>query len=156
LSDVDFIVASGAGGWSTELNIDEDGSFTGSYHDSEMGLTGDSYPNGTEYTCSFSGQFSEPEKISDHVYRFNLKKLEHDEAEQEYIDDGTKYITADAYGIEDAKTIELYLPGADASDLPNGFTDWMKGVCSDDEYKPTLKIYGLYNIEEETGFAGRK
>ena len=39
--------SSGAGGWSTELKVADDGTFTGAYHDSEMELTGENYPNGT-------------------------------------------------------------------------------------------------------------
>lgn len=47
LSHNDFSFSSGAGGWSTDFEIEQDGSFSGSYHDSEFGSTGDGYPGGT-------------------------------------------------------------------------------------------------------------
>lgn len=49
-----FHFSSGAGGWLTEIVISEDGSFTGHFHDSDMG---DAYPEGTRYECSFTGVF---------------------------------------------------------------------------------------------------
>ena len=52
-----FVFSSGAGGWFTELELQPDGSFTGSYHDSEMGEFAEDYPNGTVYVCEFSGRF---------------------------------------------------------------------------------------------------
>ena len=44
-----FIFASGAGAWGSSLSLWPDGTFTGSYHDSEMGENGEDYPNGTVY-----------------------------------------------------------------------------------------------------------
>ena len=43
----DYTFASGAGAWATSLELYEDGSFAGDYHDSDMGDSGDGYPNGT-------------------------------------------------------------------------------------------------------------
>ena len=34
---VEFLFMSGAGAWSTQLSLNRDGSFTGVFHDSEMG-----------------------------------------------------------------------------------------------------------------------
>ena len=44
-----FYFLSGAGAWSTELVVSPDGSFTGYYHDTDMGDSGAGYPNGTRY-----------------------------------------------------------------------------------------------------------
>ena len=55
----EWSLLSGASAWSTELYLQSDGSFSGYYHDSDMGATGDAYPNGTLYESSFSGSFSE-------------------------------------------------------------------------------------------------
>ncbi len=37
LAKYSFVFCSGAGGWSTDFEIEKDGSFKGAYHDSEMG-----------------------------------------------------------------------------------------------------------------------
>ena len=51
---INMTFASGAGGWSTELTLNPDGSFNGNYHDSEMGDTGEDYPNGSMYIASIT------------------------------------------------------------------------------------------------------
>lgn len=53
--------SSGAGAWGTYFYLEKDGTFTGRFHDSEMGETGDGYPNGTVYISEFSGKFSAPQ-----------------------------------------------------------------------------------------------
>lgn len=44
-----FEFSSGAGAWSEEFTIEKDGYFTGKYHDSDMGSTGEGYEKGTRY-----------------------------------------------------------------------------------------------------------
>ena len=58
LDGTTFYFLSGAGAWSTELVFSSDGSFTGYYHDTDMGDCGMGYPNGTRYECDFSGTFA--------------------------------------------------------------------------------------------------
>ena len=50
---VELVFSSGAGAWGTVLELAPDGAFTGSFHDTNMGETGEGYPNGTVYLCSF-------------------------------------------------------------------------------------------------------
>ena len=47
LSKYSYYFSSGAGGWGEEFVIERDGYFKGSFHDSDMGDTGEGYPNGT-------------------------------------------------------------------------------------------------------------
>ena len=60
-----FTFSSGVGGWSNELTIGKDGSFTGNYHDSEMGETGEGYPDGSLYGCAYHGQLTDPEQVDE-------------------------------------------------------------------------------------------
>ncbi len=70
-----FTFASGAGAWATSLKLSEDGSFVGGYHDSDMGDSGDGYPNGTIYVCGFSGKFSDPEPTEyQNIYSMKLQE----------------------------------------------------------------------------------
>ena len=55
---MEWSFCSGAGAWSTDLQIRPDGTFTGQFHDSEMGESAEAYPDGTVYICEFSGRFS--------------------------------------------------------------------------------------------------
>lgn len=44
---LEFLFASGAGAWGTILTIEDDGSFSGQYSDSDIGSNAAEYPHGT-------------------------------------------------------------------------------------------------------------
>ena len=108
LAKYSFEFCSGAGGWSTDFEIEKDGSFKGSYHDSDMGDTGDDYENGTMYLCGFSGKFTDLTKINDYTYQMKMENLTYDETPgKEEIADGVKYIYTDVYGLEGTDTFKV-------------------------------------------------
>lgn len=155
-----FCFSSGAGGWSTELSVEADGSFTGLHHDSDMGDTGEGYPNGTVYICHFQGKFSQPVKVDDFTYSMRLESMEQEEtAEEEIIEDGIRYVGSYPYGLDDADEILIYLPGSQQQDLPEGFVNWTWAFDpwdTEDELSRNgegkLTQYGLYNVSGEQGF----
>lgn len=103
LKNIQFVFSSGAGGWSTLLDIRPDGSFEGEYFDSDMGSTGEGYPNGTVYLCDFKGQFTEPEKIDEHTYAVKIASMEYkQEAGTREIKDSILYEYTDVYGLDGA------------------------------------------------------
>lgn len=116
-----LLLASGAGGWSTELTVAEDGTFSGVYHDSDMGVTGEDFPNGTVYTCAFSGKLGSPRQVSEHTYSVAVEAQEREEAPAVSYADGVRYIAAESYGLEGAETLLLCLPGAAEAELPEDF-----------------------------------
>ena len=153
LENLEFYFASGAGGWRTFLTIKPDGSFFGSYSDSEMGSVGEEYPNGTYYLSEFEGQFSEPVKVNEYTYSMNLMKLEYAKpCDTEEIIDGVLYKYCEAYGIAGTEEVLLYLPGTSTSDLPEEYLNWVRNHMDDPE-SDTLPFYGLYNVTEQNGFS---
>ena len=54
---MDLEFSSGVGGWGTSLTLERDGTFSGQFHDSDMGAIGEDYPNGTVYLCHFPDGF---------------------------------------------------------------------------------------------------
>ena len=165
LAKYSFEFSSGAGGWSTDFEIEKDGSFKGSYHDSEMGSTGDGYENGTMYICAFSGEFTELTKINDHTYQMKMKNLTCDGTpETEEIIDGIKYISvSEVYGLEGTDTFKVYLPGTPVSDLSEDVYFWVQWANEDngEGTQDTLKIpiivneemgYGIYSVERLTPY----
>jgi len=134
----EFIFTSGAGAWGTELTIGSDGSFTGSFHDSNMGETGADHPNGTTYYCSFSGKFSTPTQVNQYVYKMNLSEFSTADVEGNgYIENGIKYIAGTPYGMDGSEEYYLYLPGIPAAMMPEDCYTWVKrleggdqGVCN--------------------------
>lgn len=149
----EFYFSSGAGGWGTELFLEDDGTFWGIHHDSDMGQTGEGYPNGTQYISRFNGKFTEPVQISEYVYSTSIEFIEIEREGEEYIEDRIKYIVCEPYGLDNADEILIYLYGIPFSELPEGFLSWIPGneIVGD-----TLQSYGIYNVNEETAFTGKK
>lgn len=154
--NLQFIFSSGAGGWATYLNIHEDGSFVGEYFDSDMGDTGEDYPNGIMYRCDFDGQFTQPVKVNEYTYSMTVQEINYEkEPGGEEIIDGTKYIYSDPYGLYGAEDILIYLPGAPWDELPEDFKSWTGsyGYTLSEGDDSTLPFLGLYNEAEQLGFA---
>lgn len=152
LSGYSFNFSSGAGAWGTGLEINADGSFTGGYHDSNMGDTGAGYPNGSTAVCNFNGQFTQLKKVNEYTYSMKLERLEYDNAAGiEEIIDGVKFIYSDAYGVEGGGEFLIYLPGAPVSELPEEFIWWVQYDISEASELPS---YALYNVAGQYGFYG--
>lgn len=149
LTTITFCFLSGAGGWSTEVKMKADGTFTGFYHDSDMGNSAKSFPNGTRYECHFYGQFSKVKKINDYEFSMRIKYL-HTKGKygEEKIIDGVRVITKNPYGFDNADKFILYLPGRNTADLPKPFLSWVE------ELGHFLSYFGLYNVGGEQGFSG--
>lgn len=154
LSTWSFVFSSGAGAWSTSLDINADGSFYGVFSDSDMGDIGKGYPNGTIYYCGFSGQFTEPVKINDYTYSMKILKMEYKQKEDtKEIKDGCRYIYTSAYGLDGADEIYIYTPDALVNKLPKEYMSWVYRTENDPS---NLDCYGLYNVVEQNGFTSGK
>ena len=148
-----FSFLSGVGGWSTEIEMAGDGSFTGYYHDWELGDIGDGYPNGSLYECYFSGKFAMTRKIDPYTYELRLAALRLDgDPGVERIVDGVRVESATAYGVEGGDVFMLYCPGRPTADLPEEFLEWIRMPNAWEEAPGALPFYGLYNTNECAGF----
>lgn len=157
LSDWEFYFASGAGGWCTVLYIDEDGSFRGNFHDSDMGSTGEGYPQGTIYYSDFSGQFTTPVKVDTYTYQFELESIEYENPlGTEKIIDETLYVYTDAYGLAESETFDLYLPGHPLKELPEEYLSWVGYYDLENTGETDLPFYGLYNEKPQNGFSSSR
>lgn len=156
LSGMVFYFSSGVGGWSTSVEIFPDGTFRGNYGDSDMGDIGESYPEGTRYTCLFQGALSSLTKTGDFEYSMKCESItqEGTEGEEMITTDGFRYITSSPYGFNDADEIMLYLPGKQVRQLPNMFLSWVSMPrCLSLQDNDKLPFYGLYNVEGQQGFS---
>ena len=148
----EFVFTSGAGGWETVLTINSDGTFTGEYKDSEMGDTGENYPNGTMYICNFKGKFTSPKQVDEYIYSMKLEYLEQEKNPgDEYYEEGTRYLVSEPYGFDHADEFLIYFPGIAIANLPDGFTNWLNAFLN----VQTTEIfphYGIYNVGGEEGF----
>ena len=146
--------SSGAGAWTTELLLQRDGTFTGLFNDSDMGVTGEGYPNGTRYVCTFSGRFSDFRQIDEYSCALTLSELTSDyEKGREWIEDGVLYVSSVPYGLEEGTEFILYLPDTPTEGLSEEFLSWWPGRFSQEPPK-TLELFGLYTVEMEHGLFG--
>lgn len=154
IEGIQFSFASGVGAWGTVLKIGKDGSFIGSYHDTDMGDTGENYPNGTVYLSNFHGKFRNAKKIDDYTYSFELDELVYDEPFENSYENGVRTIIESAYGLESGKEFMLYLPNSIVKNLPEEFVNWvsMPKAWSSYDTPTLLPFYGIYNVEKEYGF----
>ena len=151
---VEFLFTSGAGAWGTQLSLNRDGSFTGEFHDSEMGDRAEEYPNGSVYICNFSGVFTDIRQISEYAYAMTLTDIqtEHQEGE-EWIEDEIRYIASGPYGLEESTEFVLYLPDAPLDQMSEVFLFWWPYRYEQAENpRDTLDCFGILNVEMEHGF----
>lgn len=151
----EFVLTSGVGNWSTNIEIATDGTFVGRYSDLNMGDFGDEYPNGTIYICDFNGKFSKPQQLDEYTYSTELKNIKINEPSGKiYYRNKTKYICSEPYGFDRAKTFMIYLPGTPIDHLPDGFCTWLNTYIGGNCQTLPSNFYGLYNVNAEEGFGG--
>lgn len=159
----EYTFTSGMGFWSTQLKINDDGTFTGEFHDTNMGESGDGY-DATLYLSEFSGYLSNAQKINDYTYSFKLSDIQYKNTPNtEEITDpygnGTKMLVkySEAYGLNNTKTIYAYTESAPVSKLPKGFLSWVKPLRSEDtKNNSNLSYKCLYAVEPKCGWIGNK
>ncbi|MCR5461230.1 MAG: hypothetical protein K6F51_15305 [Acetatifactor sp.] len=158
----DFCFESGAGAWGTYLTVDEQGRFSGQYHDSDAGDVGTGYENGTISLCNFTGRFTNVARTTSGVYEATVTDLTYEkEPGDEEIKDGVRYVYREAYGISGTEKVEIYLPGAKTAKLPKEYVDWIEnlrfGVSVSGQYylnvPSELPFCGIYNPATKYGFA---
>lgn len=155
----EFTFSSGAGAWATNLSLNADGTFVGDYHDSEMGLTGEGYPNGTVYICTFQGQFTDAQPINENSYRLTLDHVSVDERPEEEIRDKILYAAAGPHGLtvgdpesaDLAREFILLTPETPVSTLDEELLFWWPGTFAATKSE-TLGCFALWNTDANIAF----
>lgn len=142
-----FTFSSGAGGWATSINIEDDGTFIGRFSDGNYDIDGSYFVD----ICNFSGKFSTPKKVDEYTYSMKLSSLELERTPGEiYYEDDIKYICSEPYGFDDADEFLIYLPDTPIGNLPQGIFSYIN------RNRETLPsgYYALYNKGSEDVFIG--
>ncbi|MBQ8533318.1 MAG: hypothetical protein IJ462_00625 [Clostridia bacterium] len=148
---LEFIFSSGVGGWCTLLTLNSDLSFTGQFHDTDMGDSDDSYPNGTVYFCEFTGRFKNAVKVNEYTYNLTLDSVKNkNEVGETEIKDGLRYIYEDPYGLTGGIEFVLYTPSTPVLELSEEIISWNSYYFEDE--RDTLGCYIIYNKSEELPF----
>ena len=152
---MEWTFSSGAGGWSTDLQIQPDGTFTGVFHDSEMGETADEYPDGTVYYCEFSGKFSAAAQEDGSTWKLHVDELKQkDETDKETIEDGIRFVATSSYGIELGDELMLYQPGTALEALTESMRFWAHTFGTEAQNTTVLQKWFMYSEKLDAGFVG--
>lgn len=139
---------SGAGGWSTELTIMEDGTFSGYYHDWDGGGD-DAYPRGTLEECTFTGCFAVPERISACEYLVVVDSLTQEGTPGDsFVRDEMLVTISHPYGIGKGDWFIIYLPGTALNRIPPAYHEWA-AVRSNDW---NTLAFAMYNMTDGFGW----
>ena len=156
---MEFSFLSGAGAWRTVLTLNQDGTFSGIYLDSEMGEVGEGYPNGSAYISEFSGTFQLGEQLDDHSYRLTLTGLTtKNAAGEEWIENEIRYVASAPHGLSDIESgapstdFILYLPDTPVDQLSEELLTWWPYRYDQEDPKSTLSCYGILNVATNFGF----
>ena len=146
---LEMYYTSGAGAWYCRIVINSDGSFEGDYHDSDYDKT---------YECIFRGKFSEPRFVNEYTFALTLEYIEYDgEVGETEVRDDILYEFTLPLGftaLDDSsicKNYMLYTPDAPISMLNEDFVRWSP-IWYEDEGLEKLSLYGLRNLESNSGF----
>lgn len=152
---MEWSFCSGAGAWSTDLQIRPDGTFTGQFHDSEMGESAEAYPDGTVYICEFSGRFSVVSREDTNSWKLRVDELRLDEETgKETIEDGIRFVTTTSYGIEQGDELLLYQPGTPLEMLTEGMKFWAHLYDAEEKNPSGLQAWFMYSEKLDAGFVG--
>ena len=155
LDGIEMTLCSGAGAWSTEMQIKPDGSFSGTYHDSEMGDLADNYPNGSIYISDFTGKFSIVEQISSTIWKVRVDEVKQEgKAGEETIEDGVRYVTCEPYGVTAGDEMMLYQPGTSLDGFTDSMKFWAHVFDAEQQNLTELKDWFLYSSKNDAGFVG--
>ena len=152
---MEWSFSSGAGGWSTDMRIQPDGIFSGTFHDSEMGETAEEYPNGTVYYCEFTGKFSVKAQEDEYTWKLHVDELtQKAETDKETIEDGIRFVATASYGIDLGDELTLYQPGTPLEELTESMRFWAHAFGTEAQNTNALQKWFMYSEKQDAGFVG--
>ena len=152
LAKYTYCFSSGAGAWADGFDIEKDGFFHGEFHDSDMGDTGDDYPNGTCYLCDYEGHFADIQRVDEYTCKMKLADIEVVGDKEDYIQDGVLNVISSPYALNNADEIDIYLPGKPTSEISEEILTWA-GLNYGDDTIDKLEYPILVNVNENQGIA---
>lgn len=154
-----YLFSSGAGGWSTQIELKGDGTFTGEFHARERTPGATEYDS-IDYAAYFSGKCTTPQKVNDYTYTFTITDIvyEHELLSSEIVSENgskVKRVYSKAQGFEDGvNTVYAYTPDAPVDQLPSSFVSGINNMRWDERDEPTLLYYCLYLQEYGSAWKG--
>lgn len=125
----EYAFSSGAGTWATMMTLNSDGTFSGDFHDSDMGATGHGYPNGMRSESIFTGKFSNLRKIDENTFVATVASLNvSDTIGRQYVEYGVLITITEVYGMKQGRTAVFARQGRTASDIGEEAKIWIYSI----------------------------
>lgn len=122
----EYAFSSGSGAWVTMMTLNSDGTFSGDFHDSDMGATGSGYPNGMRSESIFTGKFSNLRKIDENTFVATVTSLNvSDTIGRQYVEYGVLITITEVYGMKQGQTAVFARQGRTASDIGEEAKIWI-------------------------------
>ena len=133
-----WLFSSGAGAWGTFLYLNQDGSFTGRYDDSD---------GRDHYESDFSGRFTNVRQVDALTYTMTLDQLtvQGNIGSSYWADEMHNIITAPT-GLQAGETFTLHLPGTQTTNWTQEKREWLINDTG------VLQDFYLYGHMSESGF----
>ena len=155
LSDISggYVFSSGAGAWSSELNIYKDGSFDGQYSDTDMAPP-------TTYYSTYNGKFGTPKKVDEYSYSIKIENLNitndlhilyGDDYDKMYSKE-VKYVPSKPYGVDKTTELIVYPPFTPLSKMATECANSLGLWLTKGESTLPKDAYVLYNSAEGAAF----
>ncbi len=141
-----YYFQSGVGNWYTYIELYSDGTFTGSYSDTNLGESGNGY-NFTTYYNEFSGCFDGPHSSGSYSYGAHVKQLKlkykvgNSEIKTDQYGQKIRYVYSNPSGISEGDFFSLYVEGTPTNMLPNDFSQYVMYLNDG-----TLQYNAFYNV----------
>ena len=149
-----FVFSSGAGAWRTMLTIQEDGSFSGQYSDSDAGSYSDAYPNGTQYLCNFTGRFSQPAVVNENTFSVKVEEMKFaNQPGTEEIMNDVRILYSECNGLSKGDEILIAVPGTPLTDIPEEYQSWLNLYEVEQEEPAILPYFALLNETQQIAFS---
>ena len=156
-----YLFSSGAGGWSTVMDLNADGTVKGVFTAQERSMTSQDYKF-IQYYSDFSGKCSGIRKVDDYTYTFTVSdiKYSNDPGTEEIMTlngEKTKRVYTIPRGIEDGtNTVYAYTSDAPVDKLPDSFVSGINNMRWSEKDSPTLLYKCLYFEEYGSAWLGEK
>lgn len=156
-----YLFSSGAGGWSTSMDLKADGTVKGVFTAQERSMISKDY-NFIQYYSEFSGKCSGVEKVDDCTYTFTISDIKYskDPGTEEILTlngEKTKRVYSIARGVEDGvNTVYAYTADTSVSKLSKSFVTDINNMRWSEKDSPTLLYKCLYFKEYGSAWLGTK
>ena len=145
----DYMFSSGSGGWSTDLHVNADGTFSGQYHDANLGDVSAEHPRGAVIESDFTGRFSSAEQNKDDSYTLQcaveLLSVKGNIGDKR-IENGREITVVSPYGMTPCNKFVFYPKGFDSAKMTENERSWATSTLSDYSNGGPLQQKALSNM----------